>query len=86
MKILFVYTNINGFHADSFGDGIAMIMAVSKRAGHDIRQLQIFEKQKHFYLKNQITLFYGIYSLLQYNHQSDFYVTKVIDMLYLVSV
>ena len=47
MKILFVYTNINGFHADSFGDGIAMIMAVSKRAGHDIRQLQIFEKSEY---------------------------------------
>ena len=47
MKVLFVYTNINGFHADSFGDGIAMIMAVTKKAGHDIRQLQIFEKSEY---------------------------------------
>ena len=45
MKVLFVYTNINGFHADSFGDGISMIMAVAKKAGHDINQLQIFEKK-----------------------------------------
>ena len=44
MRVLFVYTNINGLHADSFGDGIAMIMAVTKNAGHQIKQLQIFEK------------------------------------------
>ena len=47
MKILFVYTNIHGFHADSFGDGIAMIMGVTKRVGHDIRQLQLFEKSDY---------------------------------------
>ena len=46
MKVLFAYTNINGFHADSFGDGIAQIMAVTKEAGHDIRQIQIFEKSE----------------------------------------
>ncbi len=47
MKIFFVYTNINGFHADSFGDGIAQIMAVTKEAGHDIRQMQIFQKSEY---------------------------------------
>ena len=31
MKILYVYTNINGQHADSFADGISMIMAVTKK-------------------------------------------------------
>ena len=47
MKVLFVYTNINGFHADSFGDGVAMIMGVTKRAGHDVQQLQIFNKSEY---------------------------------------
>jgi len=47
MKILFVYTNINGEHSDSFADGISMIMAVTKRAGHDIHQIQIFEKNEY---------------------------------------
>ena len=51
MKILFTYTNINGFHADSFGDGIAMIMAVTKRAGHNIRQIQIFKKSEYSQLE-----------------------------------
>ena len=54
MKILFVYTNINGFHADSFGDGVAMIMAVTKKAGHDIRQLQIFNKSEYPKLNEEI--------------------------------
>ena len=47
MKVFFVYTNINGFHADSFGDGIAQIMAVTKKAGHEIRQIQIFNKKEY---------------------------------------
>ena len=47
MKVLFLYTNINGFHQDSYGDGIAQIMAVTKRAGHDLRQLQVFEKSQY---------------------------------------
>ena len=47
MIVLFVYSNINGFHADSFGDGIAMIMAITKKAGHDIRQIQIFNKNEY---------------------------------------
>ena len=37
MKILFVYTNINGAHADSFADGISMIMAVTKKIYPDIK-------------------------------------------------
>ncbi len=47
MKILFVYTNINGQHADSFADGISMIMSVTKKAGYDIKQVQIFEKSEY---------------------------------------
>ena len=47
MKVLFIYTNINGFHQDSYGDGIAQIMAVTKRGGHDLRQLQVFNKNEY---------------------------------------
>ena len=47
MKVLFLYTNINGLHADSYGDGVSMIMAVTKKAGHDIRQTQIFNKKEY---------------------------------------
>ena len=47
MKVFFIYTNINGFHADSFGDGVAQIMAVTRKAGHDIRQIQVFNKSDY---------------------------------------
>jgi anaerobic magnesium-protoporphyrin IX monomethyl ester cyclase len=54
MKILFVYTNINGQHADSFADGISMIMAVTKQAGHEIKQVQIFEKSEYNTFKDEV--------------------------------
>ena len=47
MNVLFVYTNINGLYEDSFADGISMIMAVTKRAGHNIRIIKIFEKSDY---------------------------------------
>ena len=57
MKILFVYTNINGFHADGFADGIAVMMAVTKKAGHDIRYLRIFEKNEYFLIDETVKEF-----------------------------
>ena len=57
MKILFVYTNINGFHADGFADGIAVMMGVTKKAGHDIRYLRIFEKNEYFLVDETVKEF-----------------------------
>ena len=57
MRVLFVYTNINGFHADSFGDGIAQIMAVTKNAGHEIQQAYILNKQKYSDFELQVKNF-----------------------------
>ena len=54
MKVLFLYTNINGFHADGFGDGIAQIMSVTKKAGYDIANMQIFEKSEYSQLEDLI--------------------------------
>ena len=57
MKILFVYTNINGFHEDGYADGIAIMMAVTKKAGHDIRYLRIFEKRDYSLLDETVKEF-----------------------------
>ena len=57
MKILFVYTNINGAHADSFADGISMIMAVTKKIYPNIKQVQIFEKHEYSDFKNEVKSF-----------------------------
>ena len=48
MKILLVYTNINGYHQDGYADGIAIIMAVTKKAGHDVRYLRIMKKSDYY--------------------------------------
>ncbi len=45
MKILFCYTNINGFHADSYGFGLAYIMGVTREAGHEIKLVSILDKE-----------------------------------------
>ena len=39
MNVLFVYTNINGFHEDIYSFGLASIVSVTKRAGHAARVL-----------------------------------------------
>ena len=57
MKILFVYTNINVFHADGFAYGIAVMMAVTKKAGHDVRYLRIFEKSEYFLVDETVKEF-----------------------------
>ena len=36
-KVLFVYTNVNGFHEDVYAFGLANIMSVTIEAGHDVR-------------------------------------------------
>jgi len=57
MKVLFVYTNINGFYEDAYADGIAVMMAVTKKAGHDIRYLRIFEKNEYFLVDETVKEF-----------------------------
>ena len=57
MKILFVYTNINGFHADSYGVGLAHIMSVTRDAGHEIKLISIFEKEDYYVFEDTIKEF-----------------------------
>lgn len=45
MKVLFCYTNINGFHGDSFGFGLAHIMSVTRDAGHEIKLVSILDQE-----------------------------------------
>ena len=47
MKILFCYTNINGFHKDSYSFGLAYIMGVTRAAGHEIKLVSILNKKDY---------------------------------------
>ncbi len=37
MNVLFVYTNINGYHKDCYSFGLATLVSVLKKAGHNVR-------------------------------------------------
>lgn len=36
-RVLFVYTNINGFHEDTYAFGLANIISVTAQSGHEVR-------------------------------------------------
>ena len=45
MKVLFCYTNINGWYEDSYSFGLAHIMGVTRAAGHEIKLVSILNKK-----------------------------------------
>jgi len=47
LKVLFVYTNINGFHYDSYHFGVASLVSVTRDAHHEPRIIVLTEKN-HF--------------------------------------
>ena len=49
MNILFIYTNINGFHEDCYSFGLASIVSATKANGHRCRVLIV--KEKRYYTK-----------------------------------
>jgi len=47
LKVLFVYTNIDGFHFDNYHFGLATLVSVSKNLGHSTK-VEILTKRKHY--------------------------------------
>ena len=47
LKVLFVYTNIDGFHYDNYHFGMATLVSVTKDLGHDCK-VEILTKREHF--------------------------------------
>ena len=47
IKVLFIYTNINGYHDDCYSFGLASIVSVTKLAGHDIRVIIVNTKEDY---------------------------------------
>lgn len=44
MNVLLIYTNINGFHIDTYSVGLASIVSITKKAGHNAKVLIIKDK------------------------------------------
>jgi len=47
MNILFIYTNINGFHDDCYSFGLASIVSVTRAEGHDARVLIVRSREEY---------------------------------------
>ncbi|MFA5117983.1 MAG: radical SAM protein [Candidatus Omnitrophota bacterium] len=47
MKIVFIYTNINGLHAESYAFGLASIVSVARKNGHDAKVILVKEKASY---------------------------------------
>lgn len=47
MKILFIYTNINGFHEDAYPFGLSSIMSMTKSQGHQVHSILVEEKKDY---------------------------------------
>lgn len=47
MKILFIYTNVNGAHEDNYAFGLATIVSVARNLGHDCR-VELVTRQEMF--------------------------------------
>lgn len=57
MKVLLVYTNINGFHEDYYSPGLASIVSITKMYGHKVKVEIISRKKEYLKLLDIVTSF-----------------------------
>lgn len=57
MKILFIYTNINGFHEDSYSFGLASIVSMAKVNGHESKVILVLKKEEYFNVFEEVERF-----------------------------
>ena len=54
MKILFVYTNINGFHYDNYHFGVGSLVQTAVDKGHDVNVKILLTKDEYSEFENEI--------------------------------
>lgn len=47
MRVLFIYTNVTGFHEDSYSFGLASIISITRQSGYDARFISINKKSDY---------------------------------------
>jgi radical SAM superfamily enzyme YgiQ (UPF0313 family) len=57
MKILFIYTNINGEHSGTYSFGLASLIAISKREHHSVRLFIVKNKSDYPALTDTVSNF-----------------------------
>jgi len=54
LRTYFIYTNVNGFHEDIFSFGLASIVAMTKRHGHDAKWVTVKTKADYKWVLDEI--------------------------------
>lgn len=57
MNVLFVYSNINGFHYDNYHFGLASIVSVVREAKHNVKVVIVSKKSDYSHLMDEVKLF-----------------------------
>lgn len=57
MKILCVYTNINGFHSDTYHFGLASVIATTREAGHECRAVIVHTREDYKRVYDELEAF-----------------------------
>ena len=57
MNVLFVYSNINGFHYDNYHFGLASLVSVTRQAKHNVKVVIITKTSEYNSLLNEVKLF-----------------------------
>lgn len=57
MKVLFVYTNLNGFHDDCYAFGLASIVSVTRASGHEAKVSIVKDKSEYSKVIDDVVAF-----------------------------
>lgn len=57
MDILFIYTNINGEHEETYAFGFASIVAVTKKEGHNVKVIIVKNREDYLKVFTEISIF-----------------------------
>lgn len=57
MDILFIYTNINGTHEETYAIGFASIVAVTKKEGHNVKVMIVKNREEYSHVYAEVSSF-----------------------------
>ncbi len=57
MRILFVYTNVNGFHTDTYSFGLASLISCMNGLGYEVKSVIVSEKREYAHVYDAVKKF-----------------------------
>lgn len=57
MRVLFIYTNINGFHENCYSPGLAYIVSSTRAKNHDVKLVLVRSKSDYARVVDEVKAF-----------------------------